>query len=305
MLPPPPAVASTLSFPDRALTVRPPGKGIASRLWTLLVALFLAAGALVLVIPPIGDLVNDFDLVAKARPVPGAQVEGRCSVHGGVLTRCDATLSAAGHRRKVDYFFVDFHTGSYAVDLRGATPGVGTALDTGFDQTIVTGTVALGSATLTIDSNGFAPAVGDKLLILDNDTNSDPIVGTFNSLPEGSTPVSSDGQTFKVSYVGGDGNDITLERVAAATIRYVDDAWAGFSVSDSSVAACGAGERLVGAWHAVGFYTSGPPDTDLVRGVFASRQVRGGRVVVTARNGTFLGSVRAVVQVGAVCAGAA
>jgi hypothetical protein len=90
--------------------------------------------------------------------------------------------------------------------------------------------------------------------------------------------------------------DATVRRVRTARLRYG---------TVRAVAACGAGERLVGAWHAVGFYTSGPPDTDLVRGVFATRQVRGGRVVVTARNGTFLGNVRAIVQVGAVCAGAA
>ena len=44
--------------------------------------------------------------------------------------------------------------------------------------------------------------------IIDNDGN-DPVDGTFLNLPEGSL-VSNSGRTFRVSYVGGSGNDVTL-----------------------------------------------------------------------------------------------
>jgi hypothetical protein len=66
---------------------------------------------------------------------------------------------------------------------------------------------------------------------------------------------------------------------------------------------CLAGERLVGAAHAIGFYTDQPPSSTLVANVTATQAVRGGRVVVSARSGTSLLGVRAVVQVQAVCAG--
>ncbi len=66
---------------------------------------------------------------------------------------------------------------------------------------------------------------------------------------------------------------------------------------------CAAGERLVGAAHAVGFYTAAPPGDALISNVTAVQAVRGGRVVVTVRSGTALLGVRAVVQVEAVCAG--
>jgi hypothetical protein len=66
---------------------------------------------------------------------------------------------------------------------------------------------------------------------------------------------------------------------------------------------CGAGERLVGASHAVGFFTRRPPAAELVRDVVARRAVRGGRVVVTARAGAEIRGVRAIVQVAALCAG--
>jgi hypothetical protein len=66
---------------------------------------------------------------------------------------------------------------------------------------------------------------------------------------------------------------------------------------------CAAGERLVSAAHAIGFYTTAPPNAALVSNVTAAQTVRGGRVVVAVRSGTALLGVRAVVQVEAVCAG--
>jgi hypothetical protein len=70
-----------------------------------------------------------------------------------------------------------------------------------------------------------------------------------------------------------------------------------------AVAACGAGERLVSGWHAIGFYTSSPPSAQLIRSAVATRTVRSGRVEVRVRGGAALSTVRAVVQVGAVCGG--
>ena len=70
-----------------------------------------------------------------------------------------------------------------------------------------------------------------------------------------------------------------------------------------AVAACGAGERLVSSWHAIGFYTSSPPSAQLIQSAVATRTVRGSRVEVRVRGGAALSTVRAVVQVGAVCGG--
>ena len=68
------------------------------------------------------------------------------------------------------------------------------------------------------------------------------------------------------------------------------------------VQACRAGERLVGASHAVGFFTRRPPSESLAASVSATQAVRDGRVVVIVRGDAELGGVRAVVQVHAVCA---
>jgi hypothetical protein len=69
------------------------------------------------------------------------------------------------------------------------------------------------------------------------------------------------------------------------------------------VQGCSAGERLVAATHAVGFYTRRPPAAALVASVSSVQTVRGGRVIVQVRSGAALRGVRAVVQVSAVCAG--
>jgi len=66
---------------------------------------------------------------------------------------------------------------------------------------------------------------------------------------------------------------------------------------------CAAGERLVGGWHAVGFSTARPPRAALVASVIATQTVRAGGVTVVVRSGSVLLGVRAIVQVGAVCAG--
>lgn len=73
----------------------------------------------------------------------------------------------------------------------------------------------------------------------------------------------------------------------------------------TAVATCGVGERLISGWHAVGFYTSAAPSAALLQSVRAVRVVRGVRVQVHVRTGPTLAGVRAIVQVGAVCAGGA
>ena len=66
---------------------------------------------------------------------------------------------------------------------------------------------------------------------------------------------------------------------------------------------CGAGERLVGAWHAVGFQTRTAPTAVQIGGVHATHTVRAGRVAAVVRTSPAVAGVRAIVQVGAVCAG--
>lgn len=95
-------------------------------------------------------------------------------------------------------------SGSYQAEIAGATTAC-----TDYDQLIVTNTVNITNGTLDVQlTNGFTPTVGQTFKIIDNQGIS-PILGTFNGLAEGAT-VSTGGYDFKLSYVGGNGNDVTL-----------------------------------------------------------------------------------------------
>jgi hypothetical protein len=69
------------------------------------------------------------------------------------------------------------------------------------------------------------------------------------------------------------------------------------------VLACARNERLVGASHAVGFYTRTAPSASLATSVSVQRTVRASRITVTVRGGSSLRGVNAHVQMQALCAG--
>jgi hypothetical protein len=97
-------------------------------------------------------------------------------------------------------------TGSFVdIELNGTTAG------TGYDQLNVTGTVNLGGATLNV-TTGFTPAPGNTFTIVNND-GGDAVTGIFNSLPEG-TVFYVGANAFRISYVGGTGNDVVLSSVS-------------------------------------------------------------------------------------------
>ena len=74
---------------------------------------------------------------------------------------------------------------------------------------MVNGTVSLGKAKLDGGTlSGFVPSVGDKFTIIAND-GSDAVSGKFAGLDQGDAFV-FDSRAMKISYKGGDGNDVTL-----------------------------------------------------------------------------------------------
>ena len=96
--------------------------------------------------------------------------------------------------------------GSFAMNA-ASTFVVDMVASSSFDRVAVTGTVDLGSSTLTVNPT-FTPSFGDTFNIISNDGVS-PVSGTFSGLPEGAV-FSAGGTTFSISYVAGDGNDVTL-----------------------------------------------------------------------------------------------
>jgi autotransporter-associated beta strand protein len=120
-----------------------------------------------------------------------------------------------------------------------------TTAGTDYAQANVTGTVNLGGATLVLIGGAVAPPAGKVLTIINND-GTDPVTGTFNGLPSGST-VAVGGFYARISYTGGDGNDVTLTTFipppAVVQNVTIDDGTAQRSMVRSVTVAFG---RLVG-----------------------------------------------------------
>lgn len=121
-------------------------------------------------------------------------------------------------------------------ELNGTTPGAG------YDQLRVTGGLALSNATLNVNL-GFASAISNSFTIIDND-GAEAVTNTFNGLPEGAMLLAG-GTQFRISYTGGDGNDVvltqltgffrpalTIERLPPSSIRlsWPTNGAAGFSL---------------------------------------------------------------------------
>ncbi len=68
---------------------------------------------------------------------------------------------------------------------------------------------------------------------------------------------------------------------------------------------CAAGETLVSATHAVGFFTKAPPAVPLVSSVIASQQIHGTGVTVTVKAGGAVSTARTIVQIDVTCGGGA
>jgi hypothetical protein len=111
------------AFPNRPLTVRPPGYSLWALTGWVVVGAFMMLGFWLIVTEPIPALKDDWVIRNTARPIPQAGIEdGRCSTRL-VLVQCEATLTAAfatGEvRKKTKQYFVAFHIGDYSATVMG------------------------------------------------------------------------------------------------------------------------------------------------------------------------------------------
>lgn len=100
--------------------------------------------------------------------------------------------------------------GDFEVELGGTTAC------TEYDQMIVNGVVSITGTLVTSLINDFKPSKDQVFTIINNDSN-DAVSGTFVDLAEGAT-FEVDGYVLRVSYVGGDGNDVTLTVVSVPAV---------------------------------------------------------------------------------------
>jgi len=108
--------------------------------------------------------------------------------------------------------------GNYVCKISGTTPGAN-----GHDQLNVTGTVTLNNARLVpLPFGTFRPAIGQSFTILRND-GTEPINGIFLNAPENSIFGGALNTAFRITYQGGDGNDIVITRVNRAAFDFDGD----------------------------------------------------------------------------------
>jgi autotransporter-associated beta strand protein len=142
----------------------------------------------------------------------GATLAGNGTIHGTVDIAGGGTLSPGNSPGLINTGTLTMAAGStLAMDISGTTPG------SGYDQVKVTGAVNLG-ATLALNVSGLV-AGSQSFILIDND-GADPVIGTFSGLPEGAT-VSAGGMSFRITYAGGDGNDVVIRSGADCSTRAI------------------------------------------------------------------------------------
>jgi parallel beta-helix repeat protein len=100
-----------------------------------------------------------------------------------------------------------------------------------YDQLQVNGTVTLAGTLDVVLDPTYNPVVGEKFLVLENDE-VDPIAGQFlfagDGLRERQVFIVNGNQLFRISYSGGDGNDVELEFLGkGALVSNTSDSGAG------------------------------------------------------------------------------
>jgi hypothetical protein len=128
-----------------------------------------------------------------------------------------------------------------------------------------TGTLALGNAPLRLNlASGYMPLEGHAITLIDND-NTDAVVGTFAGLPEG-TVVLVNGYQFKISYVGGDGNDVVLTRsTGVVSIAGISNEGEVLTAANTLVDIHGIPDGAISyQWQADGVAISGATDSTFV-----------------------------------------
>jgi YVTN family beta-propeller protein len=134
----------------------------------------------------VGNVTMGSGVLAPGGVIPGAAIPGAATA---ILSAAQVTLAAGV---------------SFVVELNGTVAGPGD----GYDRLDVSGVAEINGATLKVVPS-IMPATGTTFTILTNAT------GTFAGLADGDV-VMADGRRYRISYAGGDGNDVTLTVVNEA-----------------------------------------------------------------------------------------
>lgn len=150
--------------------------------------------------------INFSDIVMTGGLLAGTGTVREVTATGGAIGPGD---NAPGILTSADGVSFNNST-AFNVQLNGLTVG------TNYDQLSSFGDVTLGNANLAATAP-FAYTPGQSVTIVNNNT-ANPINGIFNGLPE-NTVFNIGAQSFRITYVGGNGNDVVLTRVGQQIIN--------------------------------------------------------------------------------------
>jgi hypothetical protein len=109
----------------------------------------------------------------------------------------------------------------------------GPEVDTDYAQLRLSGMLNLNGVNLLIDGS-YAPTTDDSFVLI-NKVGLDPFIGTLKSLPEGTLVTINSGIIEKkISYIGGDGNELVLKTAANNPVPVVDETNPASSVVGST-----------------------------------------------------------------------
>jgi hypothetical protein len=180
----------------------------------------------------IGDTVNAASMVINSSITRSTATDINLFIYPGTgqgIVFIGASIDSAGGNVRLNALPFGFTPGTGA-DVSMGTTGTlsfaagsrfneaitGTTVDTGYKQLTVAGNVDLTGVPLNV-SGTMTITNAVTFTIVSND-GTDPIVGTFTGLPEGSiiNNFLNSGKTAIISYVGGDGNDVTITSPSSA-----------------------------------------------------------------------------------------
>jgi hypothetical protein len=154
-----------------------------------------------------GDFSLNNHTVTGQVTVNGGALVGEGTVVGDVTVNSGGTLKAGSPLGLIRINGnLALNTGAALfVDIQGGTPG------TQHDQIIVTGTVTIDGAMLT---GSTSVELTVPITIIANDAVDAIIGGGFANAPNEGDVVAINGESYRVSYTGGSGNDLTLTQGA-------------------------------------------------------------------------------------------
>jgi len=194
---------------------------------------------------------------------------GEGSLAGPIIVNSGGVLSPGGDA------FATLDSGNLTINAGGGLRGLfADVLGTiRYVQLRVTGTVTLNGTLSFIDLGPPAttPAAGQTLVVIDND-GSDPVTGTFAGLLEGAT-FTLGSVSARITYHGGDGNDVVIAIVTSPTLSAASSAGVPFgsAIHDSAT--------IVGATSPSGsitFRLYGPNDATCSAAIFTDTKAVAG-----------------------------